>query len=112
MKKLPGKLFFLVGFILIYGGGRITFSWIARQTEAKSMSCHIGWKQPVLNRASVRISFKKCIRFTERKIEEAISMSLEDAKQQGIQGKEVTPFILAAVAKATGGASLEASILL
>lgn len=39
-------------------------------------------------------------------------MSLEDAKQQGIQGKEVTPFILAAVAKATDGASLEASILL
>lgn len=50
--------------------------------------------------------------FAESKIGEAISKALEDAKQRGICGKEVTPFILAAVAKATDGASLDASILL
>lgn len=50
--------------------------------------------------------------FTEIIIEEAICKALYDAKQQGIRGKEVTPFILAAVAKATGGESLDASILL
>lgn len=45
-------------------------------------------------------------------IEEAITRALKEAKQKGIFGKEVTPFILSAVAKATGGASLKASILL
>lgn len=45
-------------------------------------------------------------------IEKAINDSLAEAKKRGIQGKEVTPFILAAVAKATGGASLATSILL
>ncbi|KAL0850149.1 hypothetical protein ABMA28_012025 [Loxostege sticticalis] len=45
-------------------------------------------------------------------IEKAINDSLAEAKKRGIQGKEVTPFILAAVAKATGGASLATNIAL
>lgn len=49
---------------------------------------------------------------TESVIEKAISTALQDAKNKGIHGKNVTPFILAAVAEATGGASLAASILL
>lgn len=58
------------------------------------------------------ISFIVHCDFSEDKIEEAISKALKDAKQKGIRGKEVTPFILAAVANATGGASLNTSILL
>ncbi|XP_053602036.1 uncharacterized protein LOC128670418 [Plodia interpunctella] len=45
-------------------------------------------------------------------IEGAIELALEDAKKKGIRGKEITPFILAAVAAATGGSSLSANIAL
>ncbi|XP_073944288.1 uncharacterized protein [Choristoneura fumiferana] len=48
----------------------------------------------------------------ESVIEKAISTALQDAKNKGIHGKSVTPFILAAVAEATGGASLAANIAL
>lgn len=50
--------------------------------------------------------------FSENIIEGAIKIALEKCAEKGIKGKEVTPFILAAVTKATDGASLEASILL
>lgn len=50
--------------------------------------------------------------FLENVIEDAIKNALEKATERGIKGKEVTPFILAAVTKITDGASLEASILL
>lgn len=39
----------------------------------------------------------------------AIEQALQNAKKNGIQGKEVTPFILAAVSQLTKGKSLEAS---
>ncbi|XP_028162217.1 uncharacterized protein LOC114354158 [Ostrinia furnacalis] len=45
-------------------------------------------------------------------IDKAINTALEDAKKKGIQGKEVTPFILSAVANATGGDSLKSNIAL
>ncbi|KAM3966591.1 uncharacterized protein ACR2FA_012126 [Aphomia sociella] len=48
----------------------------------------------------------------EQIIEESIQLALEEAKKQGIKGKEVTPFILSAVAKVTGGSSLDANIAL
>ncbi|XP_045760810.1 pseudouridine-metabolizing bifunctional protein C1861.05 [Maniola jurtina] len=45
-------------------------------------------------------------------IETAIQNALVEASKQGITGKEVTPFLLAAVSTATGGASLDANIAL
>ncbi|XP_045542630.1 pseudouridine-metabolizing bifunctional protein C1861.05 [Papilio machaon] len=48
----------------------------------------------------------------ENVIEDSIEQALKNAKRAGIQGKEVTPYILAAVAKATGGASLSTNIAL
>ncbi|XP_034840817.1 uncharacterized protein [Maniola hyperantus] len=45
-------------------------------------------------------------------IEAAIKNALVEVSQQGITGKEVTPFLLAAVSAATGGASLDANIAL
>lgn len=45
----------------------------------------------------------------ENKINAAIEEALKDAKLKGISGKEVTPFILAAVSKITAGKSLETS---
>lgn len=48
----------------------------------------------------------------EKIIEDAISGALKKAEKQGVSGKEVTPFILSAVVKATSGASLQANIAL
>lgn len=46
------------------------------------------------------------------KIETTIRAALDEAKQQGIAGKETTPFLLQRVNAATGGASLKANIAL
>lgn len=42
-------------------------------------------------------------------INNAINKALEEADKIGIKGKDVTPFILSAVAKITAGKSLETS---
>jgi pseudouridine-5'-phosphate glycosidase len=45
-------------------------------------------------------------------VEAAIAAALEEAKARGVRGKEVTPFLLAAVARATHGTSRRANVLL
>lgn len=45
-------------------------------------------------------------------VDAAIGAALERAEREGVRGKEVTPFLLAAVAEATGGRSLEANVAL
>ncbi|XP_073506218.1 uncharacterized protein [Phyllobates terribilis] len=47
-----------------------------------------------------------------RMIEEAIHQALEEARKQGIVGKEVTPFLLSRVNEKTGGKSLDSNIAL
>jgi pseudouridine-5'-phosphate glycosidase len=42
----------------------------------------------------------------------AIEGALEEAEERGVRGKEVTPFLLGAVARLTGGRSLEANVAL
>lgn len=44
-----------------------------------------------------------------RIINKAIEKALKEADQNGIKGKEVTPYLLAAIAKITSGKSLETS---
>ncbi|KAH8412284.1 hypothetical protein KR009_000987 [Drosophila setifemur] len=46
------------------------------------------------------------------KIEEAIKEATAQAKEQGISGKDVTPFLLSAIAKITKGSSLQSNIAL
>ncbi|XP_037301231.1 pseudouridine-metabolizing bifunctional protein C1861.05-like [Manduca sexta] len=48
----------------------------------------------------------------EKIIEDAINCALEASREKGINGKEVTPFVLSAVASATHGVSLDANIAL
>ncbi|KAH8260157.1 hypothetical protein KR026_003921 [Drosophila bipectinata] len=48
----------------------------------------------------------------KEKIEEAIKEATADAKAKGISGKEVTPFLLSAIAEITKGSSLKANIAL
>src|SRR5688500_7467004 len=45
-------------------------------------------------------------------VDGAIATALEQARREGIRGKEVTPFLLRAVAETTGGRSLEANVAL
>jgi pseudouridine-5'-phosphate glycosidase len=45
-------------------------------------------------------------------VDRAIATALDQARREGIRGKEVTPFLLRAVAEATGGRSLEANVAL
>ena len=45
-------------------------------------------------------------------MEDAIALALANAKAQGVQGKAVTPFLLAQVSRITGGESLRANIAL
>ena len=45
-------------------------------------------------------------------IDKAIEQALAEAKEQGIHGKETTPFLLAKVVELTGGDSLESNIKL
>ncbi|OCT88087.1 pseudouridine-metabolizing bifunctional protein C1861.05 [Xenopus laevis] len=45
-------------------------------------------------------------------IEEAVQQALREARLQGVQGKEVTPFLLKRVNELTGGKSLESNIAL
>ncbi|XP_063547341.1 uncharacterized protein LOC134754840 [Cydia strobilella] len=48
----------------------------------------------------------------ESVINEAITLALQEAKRKGIHGKDVTPYILAAVSEATGGKSLDTNMAL
>ena len=45
-------------------------------------------------------------------IDAAIEQALQEAKEQGVHGKETTPFLLARVVELTGGESLESNIQL
>jgi pseudouridine-5'-phosphate glycosidase len=47
-----------------------------------------------------------------RTVEAAIGRALADADAQNVRGKEITPFLLSAVAVSTGGRSLEANVAL
>ncbi|MBS2024369.1 MAG: pseudouridine-5'-phosphate glycosidase [Deltaproteobacteria bacterium] len=49
---------------------------------------------------------------TKREIEAALMVALRDSKAHGMSGKEATPYLLKAVARATGGRSIEANIAL
>ena len=45
-------------------------------------------------------------------VEEATQRALQEAGQKGIQGSQLTPFLLGRIRDLTGGASLEANISL
>jgi pseudouridylate synthase len=45
-------------------------------------------------------------------VEAALALALADAAARGVAGKEVTPFLLAAVAEATGGRARAANLAL
>ncbi|MDP1890760.1 MAG: pseudouridine-5'-phosphate glycosidase, partial [Gemmatimonadaceae bacterium] len=48
----------------------------------------------------------------ERLVEDAVRLALAEARSAGVTGAAVTPFLLAAVERETGGASLGANLAL
>ena len=48
----------------------------------------------------------------KERIDAAIDQAIAESRQQGIKGKETTPFLLARVAEITGGDSLASNIQL
>ena len=48
----------------------------------------------------------------ESEVESAVTAALEEARRGGVRGAEVTPVLLAAVERATGGRSLQANLAL
>ena len=50
--------------------------------------------------------------YDRNEIDNAINQALNEAKEKGIAGKEITPFLLGKIKDITGGASLEANIKL
>jgi pseudouridine-5'-phosphate glycosidase len=48
----------------------------------------------------------------ERLVEEAVTRALQEAQAAGVRGGAMTPFLLGAVERATGGASLSANLAL
>lgn len=50
--------------------------------------------------------------YDRAEIDQAINQALAEAKEKGISGKEITPFLLGKIKDITGGASLEANIKL
>ena len=50
--------------------------------------------------------------YDRNEIDNAINQALNEAKEKGISGKEITPFLLGKIKDITGGASLEANIKL
>ena len=50
--------------------------------------------------------------YDRAEIDCAINQALAEAKERGIAGKEITPFLLGKIKDITGGASLEANIKL
>jgi pseudouridine-5'-phosphate glycosidase len=47
---------------------------------------------------------------SKQTIDQAIEKAIQDAKNKGITGKEVSPFLLSAIKEITGGSSLKANI--
>lgn len=47
-----------------------------------------------------------------REVESHVARALEEAGREGVSGKEVTPFLLAALARLSGGNTLEANVAL
>ena len=70
------------------------------------------WKMGLTGGVVVANPIPAAAEIPAQDIEPVISAALADAKQQGITGKDTTPFLLKAIVAATKGRSLAANIAL
>ena len=74
-----------------------------------------GWsfdRIPLVASAIMRVAMYEILYFRDVPNSVAINEAVEEAKAQGIHGKETTPFLLAKIKDITGGSSLDANIQL
>jgi pseudouridine-5'-phosphate glycosidase len=85
--------------------GLYNFSDAADAAMCVHKSLEVGLKSSILIGVPVPLEFA----LDNQIINNAICEALKNAERAGIRGKEITPFILAAVAKITAGKSLQTS---
>lgn len=77
---------------------------------AAALAAH--WCLPAAGGALIANPIPQADELEYEKAERAIERALAEAEERGIQGKEVTPFLLARIVELSGGESLEANIAL
>ena len=73
---------------------------------------HTKWSMPLRGGAVIANPIPEEFAMPKAAIDAAIEQALQEAQQQGITGKESTPFLLARVCEITGGDSLASNIQL
>jgi pseudouridylate synthase len=79
---------------------------------AIARALHVKWSLPLVGGMVIANPIPQEFAMPGAVIDKAIEQALQEATQQGIGGKETTPFLLARVTELTGGDSLEANIAL
>ena len=73
---------------------------------------NVKWSLPLAGGMVIANPIPEELAVPREVIDKAIEHALREAKQQGVGGKETTPFLLARVTELTGGDSLAANIAL
>jgi pseudouridylate synthase len=79
---------------------------------AIAQALHVKWSLPLAGGMVIANPIPEKFAMPGAVIDKAIEQALQEATQQGIGGKETTPFLLARVTELTGGDSLAANIAL
>src|SRR6185503_18654037 len=97
----------LPGFYTAHTGTRLTTSVAAPAEAARIAAAHfaMGRRESVLVVQPPPVDVA-----IEYVVEEAIDRALERAGREGVRGGEVTPYLLAAVSRETGGRTLETNL--
>ncbi len=77
--------------------------------EAAARVLHLHWDQ-LGQKSGVLIAVPPPSPLARAEVERALAEALDDAQAQGIEGKALTPFLLAALSKATGGRTQAANL--
>ena len=75
-----------------------------------ALAVNIKWELGINGGLVIANPIPKEYQMDKKVIDKAIDQALSDAKQEGIQGKEITPYLLAKIKDITGGNSLESNI--
>ena len=108
--------------VIGYGTDRLPAFWSrdsglavdARVDTAQDVAriMHAKWSMGLAGGIVVANPIPEAHEIARERIDEAIAQALDDARSQGIGGKDVTPFLLARVNALTGGDSLAANVAL
>ncbi len=80
--------------------------------RAIAQALRVKWSLPLMGGMVIANPIPEEFAMPKEVIDSAIEQALQEAAQQGIGGKETTPFLLARVTELTGGDSLAANIAL